>query len=384
MKVAILGPYILENNIVGGVERHVKNISYQLGKMENLEIHVISISENISKDCIIQNGNITVHFIKKNCLPMTISGIVIYPYKIIKDIKKIKPDIVHGQMLGAPYGLATAFLSNIFTSVLTIHTIPSEDTLFKIKSIQSAIHDFIWKKLEAYELNKINHFISISDYNVKMIENNLKKTFIIPNGIDSKWFNIEKKIVPGRLLFVGRISPVKGLEFLLHTLRTVVETKKYIELHIAGSINDRIYFEKISRLIVDLDLTSNVKFIGQLNDTQLLKAYSECELFILPSKRETQGIVLLESMASGTPIIATNVGGIPNIIKDGYNGFLVEYGDINELNKKIHLLLNDKNLYNLFTKNGQTLSKKYLWNLISKETAKLYFELIACDKTNTC
>ena len=98
---------------------------------------------------------------------------------------------------------------------------------------------------------------------------------------------------------------------------------------------DKEYQTKLHKLVKSLDLDNDVKFIGAKTERELAIEYSESAVFVLPSERESFGIVAVEAMASKTPVIASNVGGLPEIITDGKEGYLIECGNVEQLTKSI-------------------------------------------------
>jgi glycosyltransferase involved in cell wall biosynthesis len=179
-----------------------------------------------------------------------------------------------------------------------------------------------------------------------------KKIRIIPHGVDPNQFKTSKNKSGNNILFVGRIHPTKGIHTLL---KACLEINKTIELNIAGPIADDNYFSQLRALLTDKSDKLKVNFLGKVSRQELLLAYSEADIFVLPSSSETFPIVLLEAMASALPIVATNVGGIPEVLTNNYNGFVVNPNDSFNLSKKLKQLLNDANLRNLMGERNRKL-----------------------------
>lgn len=372
MKVLMLAPYTVGDTIGGGVERHIKSIINTLRYYNDLEIYVTCISKGIKKDNVLKEDGVTIHQIKAIKLPMTIAGVTIYPIKILREVRKVKPDLIHGQMQGAPYGLATVVLSTKYPTILTVHTMMKQTSKTN-KTFFGRIHDALWRLLEKWELKKIQHLIVVSQH----LKNELKKdgarnVYVIPNGIGASWFDIPNKSIPGRILFVGRIIPVKGIDNLIKSIKLVIDKGQNAHLHIVGPTDNARYLKYLQELIKKMEITEQVKFTGGLYGDALLNEYAECTIFVLPSRDESNPIVLLEAMASGKPIIATNVGGIPCVIEDEKNGILVNYGDVEGLAEKILMFMNNKNFRDYIAENGKKTAMKYSWEKVSNETYEIY------------
>ena len=373
MKVVMLGYYTVGDTIGGGAERHIKNIIDRLRNYNDLEMHILSISKEIKKDSVLKKDGVTIHQIKAVKLPMTVAGITIYPIKMIREAKKINPDLIHGQMIGAPYGFAAGILAKKYPTLLTIHTIIKQTSKTNRSSFYGKIHDTLWRLLEKWELKRIPYLIVVSPHlKEELKKDGAKNITVIPNGIDANWFDVPNESITGRILFVGRIRPGKGLENLIKSIKLVIDKGCDVHLHVVGPTNDLHYLKYLQELAKKMEVREHVEFIGSIPDDALLNEYAECSIFVLPSSIESNPIVLLEAMASGKPVIATNVGGIPYMIEDGKNGFLVNYGDIEGLAEKILKLMNDKKLRDFIAENGKKTAMKYSWENISEETYEVY------------
>lgn len=126
-----------------------------------------------------------------------------------------------------------------------------------------------------------------------------------------------------KLLFVGRVNPIKGLEYLIEAVKIL--SYYDIRLTIIGDTKrEPSYMEKLTNKICELDLIDRIVFPGLITDVnELLRHYESSKIFVLPSLWETSPAAILEAMCFGLPIVATNVGGIPEWVADGENGFLI-------------------------------------------------------------
>lgn len=371
MRIALLGPYVTGDNIQGGVERHIKYLINEI-RDDNIEIHIFSVSKYENNKIETIRKNITLHIIKSIKLPVTITGITIDLYNLIKEVNNIKPDVIHGQMVGAPYGIATYFLAKKYPSILTIHTLISQNSTIKM-TLKSGIHDVFWKYLEKIELKKIKCLIIVSEHLKSEISSiSGSSIFSISNGIQPEWLKIESKFIEGRVLFVGRILPIKGIENLIKSISMIKKEKKEINLHIVGPHLDIEYFEKLKKLVHELNIEESVYFMGPLFGNRLFQEYSESQVFVLPSHDESNPFVLIEAMASGIPIVATGVGGIPYLIVEGENGYLVKDNDVENLSKKIIYLIDQKDVWNKISKRNREKAKSYLWSNIARQTTTIY------------
>ena len=200
----------------------------------------------------------------------------------------------------------------------------------------------------------------------------VKKIELIPMGVDVNLF----KPHPGNaargaptVLTVGRLIELKGIAYLIRAMKDVVKRYPDAMLVIGGSGPEK---ENLEDLTNELGLNKNVRFIGFIQNAELPGHYAAADVFVLPSINkdgltEALGVVLLEAMASGTPVIGSDVGGIPDIIRDGHNGFLVPERSPGPLAERIIELLSNEKLAEKFRVNGlNTIKDGFSWESISR------------------
>jgi L-malate glycosyltransferase len=218
------------------------------------------------------------------------------------------------------------------------------------------------------------------------------KIRVIPMGINpekyymGKFSDLKKKYqAKNIILSVGRLIDWKGTIFLIDAMPMVLKDNPETILLIAGSGPEK---ESLIRRVQELSLERKVLFLGVVSNEDLLSYYHSADVFVLPSinkggKTEALGVVLLEAIASGCPVIGSNVGGIGDIIIDGENGFLVSERDPTALAEKISLLLADSELREKFRRNGFThIEKKFSWEYISLQFSELFNESIETSRIN--
>ncbi len=211
----------------------------------------------------------------------------------------------------------------------------------------------------------------ISEEKIKKIPVGIpEESFIAYNSEKiRKKYNLKKYI-----LYLGRIHIQKGIADLLKAYELVARKFNDVELVIVGP--DGGYLNDAKKLVNDFNLGNRVKFIGFVPNEEKYEIVAGCEFMVLPSKYELQGIVLLEAMTQGKPVIATNVGGIPDFVKDGINGFLINYGDIEALADRMLVLLTNEELRKRMGENAKITAKGYHWDKIIDEYEKLYKEVL--------
>jgi D-inositol-3-phosphate glycosyltransferase len=216
---------------------------------------------------------------------------------------------------------------------------------------------------------------------------------VIPCGVDLSLFRpIEREIAHQALglkprpwlLFVGRLEPIKGLDTLL---KAIFLLKKHggglsdiPALLVIGGNKDQADSPGVERELMGqvaaLGLERSVFLMGSRPQVDLPFFYAASEACILPSRYESFGMVALEAMACGRPVIASRVGGLSYTVRDGVNGFLVPEGDAESLADKISLLLSDSKLRNELGRRAAERAKLFRWERVVETLLGLYGNLL--------
>jgi 1,2-diacylglycerol 3-alpha-glucosyltransferase len=216
------------------------------------------------------------------------------------------------------------------------------------------------------------------------------KALVLSNGIelskfnpdlDHEQFDKEFGLRDGskKILYVGRLMEEKGLDVLLNAYNIVNAKIPNTNLVIVGKGHLRRNLEEQAN---KLGLES-VVFTGFVSDSLLKQAYASSDLFVLPSYAEIQPLVLLEALAMGLPAIGTKVGGVPEMIVDGRNGYLLKPGDHQGLAEKITTLLNDDALREEFSQNSLQVARSHDIEKSADKLERLYHKLVPLIRTNT-
>lgn len=374
LKIAILGYYPPKETTknLGGAHIHVFDLTEQLRKYEDLDVHVITNSDQIKEDLTVKKDNLTIHYLSSPKLPRLITSLSIDQYTLIKKIKEVNPDIVHAQNTAPITGFTASLLSRKYPILLTVMGIVQEEAKTWRGPI-GFIKGIIYGSMERHALKNIQDITVLTPYVKKKIEDMCAgRIYVVPIGINDDYFNIANDEIKNRLLFIGGIEPRKGLIHLLRAINIIKNEIQDIDLHIVGMIRKKGYYNELEKYIKDNDLDRNIKFLGFLDMEDNKREYGECSIFVLPSREESQGLVLVEAMAAGNPIVASNIGGIPYVVDNNETGFLVEYGNAGQLAEKILLLLKDKDLRIHMGAKGRERAKEFLNEEIAMKIYKLY------------
>lgn len=227
-------------------------------------------------------------------------------------------------------------------------------------------------------------FLAVSSYSARELRSPPKKTRIIYGGADPGRYKPDESIARHGVLFVGRITPHKGVDCLIRALPDGAH------LRVAGSVGhdpglpERDYPAMLRKLAEGRD----INFLGPVPDSRLPLLFRSAEVFVLPSVNRTcygrdirvselLGLVALEAMASGTPVICSRLGGLPETVQQGVTGFLVEPGNIDELRERVSELLGDPERARGLGRNARDLVlERFTWQACAERCLSAYSEIM--------
>lgn len=239
-----------------------------------------------------------------------------------------------------------------------------EETI-KDRFIRKIIY-FINYQWESWLCKKSQKIFSVSpslkDETVRQYNINKNKIVVIKNGLDTNVFS--KKIDPKKLskdlLFVGKISYRKNVIDLVKILKSLTDTDPLFKLHIMGR-GEKEYLHKVKSKISEYNLDNKVFFHAYRTDVELNNLYEKCSIFVLTSLVEGFGLVVLEAMAKGMPVVAYDNLGVRDII-NGTNGYLIDPFDYQNFVGKILNFYSNKNLYKKMSENAVKTVDKFSWD----------------------
>ena len=211
-------------------------------------------------------------------------------------------------------------------------------------------------------------------------QNHKDKFYEIPFGIDIEEFKIKNKKEEKdkkNILFVGTLDKAhyfKGLEYLLNAVSKLQDID--FQLLIIGNGDRREHYENLAK---KLNIKDKVVFVGFVDNKKLVRYYNLADVFVFPSidKSEAFGMVLLEAMACGIPVIASNIPGVRSVFKDKEQGYLVEPRNIKDLSSKLNKILSNKKIrLEMSIKARKLVERKYSLKTVKERLNKIYENLL--------
>ncbi len=374
--------------IIGGAGVYAVNITRELARLgHKLTVFAPKIATSYDEPEV---DNLEVKRVKiSKSLPFSALQFWLALPKAIKNSEKDGEfDVIHFN--GISYGFIKRRLSKAL-HIITIHHLCIDAVqsynlsflyrLVHISSEMSVILPFIERRC----LNYPDHIIAVSNYTkeqiIKTYKINSGKIKVIHNGFDNEVKGFEENDfdeiksrfnLDGRpiILFVGRVDDFrKGLDILFKAFKEVLaEVDAY--LLVVGK-GDQGPAKELAKSLCILD---NIIFAGFLSDEDLKKCYELCDVYASPSRLEGFGLTILEAMASGKPIVATNVGAIPELIEDGKNGILTNPEDQEGMAQAVLSILSNKGMSRELMKGSLALlNDKFNWEKTANEINSIYY-----------
>jgi len=315
---------------LGGVENYVFNIALGFQQIYDAEVVVVTSSIHGKRMSIEDYSGIKVYRLPAM---LQLSNTPINPlwyFSLKKIIRKEKPDIINAHQPVVFIGDITAFVAGKIPFVLTYHAGTMKKRELPIDIVISLYEKFILP----HTVKKASQIICVSSFvRDTLLRKYASKTTIISPGVDTSLYKPDPKVKreENLVLFIARhkkMYRMKGLYFLIEVIKMLHE----VRLHIVGEI--------------EASNNKNIEYVGVKQGKDLVEEMQKASLVVLPSLAhvESFGMVLIEAMACQTPVIGTDVGGIPEVIKDGIDGFIVAPQDSNALALAISKILADKEL----------------------------------------
>jgi len=198
---------------------------------------------------------------------------------------------------------------------------------------------------------------------------------ILYAGIDIELINktLPETSADKYIISLRRLDPTKGVDVLIKSFFKINKIYSNLRLIIAG---DGSELNKLKKLVCELKLVKKVDFIGPIELTKAISLLKSAELTVVPSLSESGGLINIEAQASGCPVVATRVGGIPEYVLDQVSGLLCEPNNIEDLTGNILKILEDKLLKNNLIRGGYIHAKKFDWKTLAPQYLLHYKDLI--------
>ena len=341
MKVSYVIPTHFDNSsVIAGAERYAYELASAMSK--KVETSLVTFAD---KNAVCQNGELLVRYYKR----LFHVGGVANPFSLgfLKDLKGT--DVIHClQFRTIVTEMAILFGGLIKKKVFV--TDLGGGVRYNLSSVLP-----VWKAIQG--------FLPISEYNRSGSAGIPVQAHIIYGGVDANRFCPGDQAKEKNVLHVGRIFPLKGIHDLIASL------PHGVSLEVIGQSHDDEYISRLKAM----GAAKKVSFRDDLSDAQMIEKYKQAIATVIPTLVDGGFTTAMESMACGTPVIATRVGSLPEIVDDGLTGFIVPPNNPAAIREKIEYINARPDIARAMGKRGrETVLNKFTWDAVAERCLKAY------------
>lgn len=369
MKIGLVSPY--DYPYPGGVTEHISHLSAEFKRLGH-EVHIIAPQSEGIRELA---GEI-VHPVG-SVVPVPVNGSVARISLSLRLSRKVKEileaeefDVLHLHEPLLPALPVTILRHSRTVNIGTFHAFSQSNYAY-----------FYGKPILRYFVRRLHGRIAVSSAARDFVSVYFPGEYeIIPNGIDYDKFAREVEPLEEyreggpNILFVGRLEKRKGLKYLLRAMRYVWESIPTARLIVVGA---GPLLETYRRL-VESHRVANVEFRGFVSSADLVRYYRSADIFCAPSTgQESFGIVLLEAMASGKPIVASDIPGYRSVVNNGVEGLLVPPKDERALAGALVRMLSDEEMRGRMATAGRYRAEQFSWDKVAQRVLSYYEQVLA-------
>jgi glycosyltransferase involved in cell wall biosynthesis len=362
MKILFVTPHFPPE--LGGVELYVFNLACGLQQTHHVEVVVVTSNANGKKQTVEEYHGIKVHRLP---VMLCVSNTPVHPlwyFALKKILREEKPDIINSHQPVMFIGDLAAWLAGDIPFVLTYHAGTMKKKKILLDIVISLYETFILPQTA----KKATHIICVSRFvGDTLFKEHASKITIISPGVNTSLYksDLTVKREEKRVLFIARYKKMyrmKGLHYLIHA----VDLLDGIKLRVIGERDE--------------SASTNVEFVGVRQGEALVEEIQKASVLVLPSlpHMESFGMVLIEAMSCQTPVIGTKIGGIPEVIRENVDGFIVPPEDSRALAVAISKIVMDRELAARMGQAGAAkVAEQFTWDICVDRTKEVF---AACMK----
>lgn len=377
--------------IVGGLARHIEGLSAELADRGH-EVHVITLDFPGSPS-LEQNGSLYIHRVPVELpAPTFHTWVLLFNHFFEKKVGQIAheygvPDLVHAHdWLTVPAGVASKHLLRR-PYVMTFHSTEAVRSAGSTSMESNLVRGLEWwGSFEASRIITVSRWMK--DHVTELFKLPSEKVDVIPNGVDFSKFQGEPDMPVNRVKWVsnphdflvtavGRMTSQKGFDTLLRAFPQILRSVPTARLLMIGDGYMKSELEGLAR---EEGVADSVMFSGFINDEQLVGALKSSSVVVVPSRFEPFGIIALEAMAAGVPIVVSNVGGLAEIVEDNVDGLEVEPENPQAIADAVVRVLSEPTLAQGLVTHSREKVKRYGWGRAAEATQLAYRRAIGETK----
>lgn len=358
--------------IAGGVRAVAHHLVAALTAWPDLDVRVVHCHSEVEEDRDTVQGTAMLYYrrVRGRLVPNTITAVS----QVQRLLREVAPDVVNAH--SGHY--AVAGLRAGLPIVYTVHGVKfREAAIYGGKGLRERLRFYMEMYYDALAMRRVKHAIAISPYVMAEYAGRTRAQWHrIDNPLPDEFFQVPQAEQPGRVLFVGTITEIKDILTLLRAVKLMREDKAapICQVRLAGRTTSPAYERGLRAYVQQNGLQDAVEFLGPLDRPALLREYAAAALVVLPSQQENAPMAIIEAMATGKPVVATRVGGIPDLVTDGETGLLSQVGDAQDLAHNITCLLGNNALRRRLGERARAVAvRRFRAEAVARQYREVYY-----------
>ena len=346
--------------------------------LPNIQVHVISCAQQRISSPSKLADNIWFHSLHVPKIGWLRTGYAGCILAVRRKLKEIRPDIIHAQGTERDCAISAVFTRT--PKVLTLHG--NIRAIAKLHRYPPLSYWWIQAQFERFCLPRFRGVICISRYTEKLVFCLAKKTWLLPNATGTSFFEAavsrtqSKLTDPASILVVANVDARKNQIGLIRALDGLSKRERF-QLRFFGKCGDDSYGREFDELI---RTRSWCYYGGMINRVQLREEFLRATALFLPTREDNCPMVVLEAQASGLPVIASNVGGVPDLIEDGVTGLLTNPDSPATMSQALEKILSEKPLANQLAEQGRKQAiTRFHPRVIASRHLEIYREVLSAN-----
>lgn len=372
MRVVLVGPYTSPGRPKGGVESSFQNLIGGLASFGDLELNVLTFAPALTDEQEVEHDGFRV---RRLAAPKRLNNLTLHrgPRRALGHaLEELRPEIVHAQdALGHGYVCLKAV--SHAPVVVSVHGITRE-TRNLLPSRRGRLQATLaGVALERYCIRHAEYLLQPTRYPQEYFGREIGGRVVdVGNPVADELFEIAPAPEQGRVLYAGAIIRGKRVLDLVEAVARVPEAS----LRLVGRTPEPAYAAAIAERIRRPDLIGRAALLGRFDAGEMREEFRRAAVLVLPSAQETSPMVIAEAMASGVPVVATRVGGVPHLVEEGRTGFLVEVGDIGGLAQRVAELIGEESTRRSFAAAARPRAEQFRARAVAARVRKVYEEAV--------
>lgn len=377
MKLAIVGQYPRDpTRLRGGVEAVTLRLSQGLAARDDVDVHMVVAEAGRAEGVTEQPDGVTLHSIGGTKSFGNFTFQLQDRRRIAAYLRRLAPDLVHAH---SAHREALGSIESGLPVVVTVHGLIEEEIKLE-KSLGKRFRGFFRHKVVNDAFRKMQNVILLSPSVAEHYTRKLAhaRTWVVENPVHDRFFEATDPVDPATILYAGLLIPRKGIPNLLEAAAIARRTVPELRIRLAGQATHPEHESEIRTTIQQLGLQDAVTLLGAVAPDDLAREVRRATAFALVSKQETLPVAILEAMAAGTPVVASPVGGVPEVVRDDENGYLVPWGDPEMLADRFVALVAKPDLRARLGNHARKLAEeRFTLHAVSERHVEIYREVLA-------